>query len=246
MPIVLILLAACTVGGVKLDLDGDEETGGGGVDGIEDAEDLQSACEDEASSIQTQVFDVAFEATRGECAWGEDGNLEPIQGVLTARYEQTETLALEDIIVCDMAFHFAGEAQMEQRIVYDDNFIFLMNGLVLASSYRPWIEALESDGTFYSYDWSRIVGMENSFDAGIPTYCAGEDAGLATCDIPPPETRGPISLAFDLSITSELGYRAIDAGEAAFTFIATGDNDPDIDCAHDAFSLQVEVPYLVR
>ena len=27
-------------------------------------------------------------------------------------------------------------------------------------------------------------------------------------------------------------------------FVATGDNDPDIDCAHEAFSFRVEVPYL--
>ena len=63
-------------------------------------------------------------------------------------------------------------------------------------------------------------------------------------DIPPPETQGPISLSFDLDITSELSYRAIDEARAELGFIATGDNDPETDCSHREFFFDVEVPYL--
>ncbi len=211
---------------------------------IEDAEDVVDACEDNADAIVTETYRITFERTTGGCPWGTEGNLQPAQGVLTARVEQTEALELDDVLICDMEFAFAGEAGLEQDIVYDDNFFFVFNGVVLASSYRPWVEQLPAEDVFYLYDWDSIVGMENVFDNSIPTYCVGDDSDLAECDIPPPETHGPISLSFDLAITSELSFMAIDEGRSDFTFIATGDNDPDIDCSHDEFFFDVDVPQL--
>lgn len=235
MRLVLALLAplaACARGGVKpLEID--------------DADDVTAACEERADEIVTETFRIDFPATEGECAWGEDGNTGPTQGYLSARVEQTEALDLTKIVACDMDFDFAGEAGLEQDIVYDDNFFFLFNGIVLAASYRPWVEALPAEGIFRFYDWTTIVGMENLF-SGVPTYCLGDETDQADCDIPPPETQGPIALSFDLAITSELSFRAIDETRAEFGFVATGDNDPDIDCAHEAFFFEVTVPYLPR
>ena len=211
---------------------------------IEDAEDVQNACDENADSILTETFTVEFETTTGGCPWGQADNLDEQQGVLTARVEQIESLDLDEIIICDMEFNFAGEAGLEQDIEYDDNFLFIFNGVVLASSYKPWIEQLPQEDVFYHYDWSEIVGQPNEFDNSIPTYCVGEDTDLADCVIPPPETPGPISLSFDLSITSELSYSAIDESRAEFGFIATGDNDPQSDCSHDAFYFEVDLPYL--
>ena len=68
--------------------------------------------------------------------------------------------------------------------------------------------------------------------------------GRSECDIPPPETTGPIVLSFDTSLTSELSYRAIEAEAYDFTFIATGDNDADTDCAHETFFFEAEVSTL--
>jgi hypothetical protein len=211
---------------------------------IEDAEDVVQACEDMADQVVTEQFRIEFDGTTGGCPWGEDGNLWPTQGVLTARVEQQRSLELEDALICDMEFTFAGEAGLEQDIEYDDNFLFVFNDVVLASSYRPWVEQLEADGIYRLYDWDQIVGQENLFDESIPTYCVGDDSDLASCDIPPPETNGPISLSFDLSITSELSYRASEEDRRDFTFIATGDNDESIDCSHGAFYFDVDVPYL--
>ena len=230
------LLLACNKGGITPFDSGSETI-------IEDATDVRTACEERAAELVTETFVVEFPAIAGGCEWGVDGNLEQAQGVLTARVEQFETLALDNVVICDMAFDFSGEGGVEQRIIYDDNFIFVFNGVVLAGSYRPWVDALPADGIYRLYDWGSIAGMENLFDS-VPTYCLGEDSALAECDIPPPETQGPISLNFDLSITSELSYRAIDQDVVEFGFIATGDNDPSVDCAHQAFSFQVEVPYL--
>ena len=243
----LIVLSIPLVGCAgQLNVNDDDDTGGGidDVGDIEDSEDVLEACEEYADQILTETFRVEFPATHGGCPWGEDGNLGQQQGVLTARVEETESLDLEGLVVCDMDFAFAGEAGLEQDIVYDDNFIFVFNGVVLASSYRPWIDQLESEDVFRIYDWDRIVGLENDFSSSIPTYCVGEDTDLAECDIPPPETHGPISLSFELAITSELSFRAIDEQRSEFTFIATGDNDSQVDCSHDAFYFDVEVPYL--
>ncbi len=226
----LPLLAACAKGGVQ-PLE------------IEDAEDVQDACDERADQIVTETYRVEFPAIAGGCAWGQDGNLEPDNGYLTARVEQYERLDLEEVLICDMEFDFAGEAGLEQDIIYDDNFLFVFNGVVLASSYRPWIMELPAEDIFHIYDWDTIAGLENLFDS-IPTYCVGEETDLAECDIPPPETQGPISLSFDLSITSELSFRAIDEGVAEFGFIATGDNDSDVDCAHETFFFEVDVPHI--
>jgi hypothetical protein len=229
----LFALAACGKGGVPVVE----------FDDVQDAEGVAAACEEHADRIVTETFRVEFEATEGQCPWGRDDNLEPAQGRLTARVEQRETIDLEDIVVCDMDFDFAGEAGMEQDLVYDDNFFFLFNGVVLAASYRPWVELLPAEDILRFYDWSALVGQENLF-GDIPTYCLGDETDLADCEIPSPETLGPISLSFDLSITSTLSYRAIEEERLEFGFVATGDNDPSIDCAHDFFFFDVTLPYL--
>jgi hypothetical protein len=229
--LIALLLIGCNRGGVQ-PLE------------IEDAEDVRDACEEQADQLETETIRVTFAGTPGGCPWGDYGNLQPEDGVLTARVEQVEALELEDVVICDMAFDFAGEAGLEQDIIYDDNFMFVFNGVVLAGSYRPWIDRLPDEGVFKLYDWDTIVGMDNLFDNDIPTYCVGEDSDLADCDIPPPETQGPISLSFDLEITSELSYMAIDESRAEFTFVATGDNDPSTDCSHREFFFEVTVPHL--
>jgi hypothetical protein len=230
-----ILLPGCNKGGVNPFDSGETE--------IEDAQDVREACEERADELITQTYRVEFEAIAGGCAWGEDGNIGQEQGVLTARVEQVEALDLGPVVICDMGFDFSGEGGMVQRIVYDDNFLFVFNGVVLAGSYRPWVDALPAEDIFRIYDWDTIVGMENLFE-DVGTYCVGEDTDQAECDIPPPETQGPIELSFDLGITSELSYRAHDQGRVEFMFVATGDNDASVDCAHEAFSFEVEVPYL--
>ena len=226
----MLALTACNKGSVRLDLNS--------------AKDVQQACEDREDEIQTDTIRVTFEATTGGCAWEEDGNLAAQDGYLTARVEQTEGLGLgADQVVCDMDFAFAGDVGLEQDIVYDDNFLFTFNDVVLAASYGPWVEALPADGNLRIYDWESIAGLENLFDSSIPTYCLGAAAGLAECEIPPPETTGPIKLAFDTSVTSTLSYTAIDQDRFDFGFIATGDNDPTTDCSHETFYFDVTVPY---
>lgn len=212
---------------------------------ITSAADILKTCEDRASEIKTESVRIEFGTPEGDCGWGENGNLTEEDGTLTARIEQTESLGVpDDVLVCDMLFAFAGEAGLEQDIEYDDNFIFVFDGVVLASSYRPWIDLLETENDFPLYDWATIAGQDNAFDNNIPTFCLGEDQGMAECDIPPPETTGPIRISFDTELTAELSFRAIESQLYDFTFITTGDNDASTDCSHEPFFFDVEVPYL--
>jgi hypothetical protein len=234
----LIPLAACNFGKGSIDDDDDD-----GVD-IGDADDVADLC-DEAEP-ETITLTVEFPAPEPGCDWGEDGNLDPENAFVRARREQVDSLELpENAVICDVVFDFAGiNGGQGTPMVYDDNFFFLFNGVVLASSYQPLVEEFPlEDDLYYLYDWDSIVDRPFEFDNDIPTYCLGEDDGLASCDIPPPETNGIMSLSFESSVVNELAFRAIEAGAYDFTFVTVGDND-DTDCYHEDFAFDVEIPYV--
>lgn len=211
---------------------------------IESAEDVASVCERHTPTVET--FTLTFPADPPGCAWGEDGNLEMAQGVVTARAEQHLTLPLpEDAVVCDLTMSFEVDPGFEQVIYYDDNMFFTFNDVVLAASYGPMVDTLPKDGLFARWDWASLAGMPFDFDSATPTYCLGEAEGLSACDIPPPETNGPIALAFDPGLVNQLSFAALQAGTFDYAFVTIGDNDPDVDCYHDAFTIEVEAPYVV-
>lgn len=238
----LAITAACNSGSSALIND----TGDAGLsfDDIEDERDIETLCEEGSPETYTAV--VRFEALRGGCPFGEGDNLDEAQGYMTARIEQTAPIALPDqAVICDVAFDFqAVSGGQGTPMVYDDHFIFTFNDVVLASSYGPLVETLRSnDGVLYEYAWEDARGYEISFDDDIPTYCVGEDEGYASCDIPPPETRGLMSLQFEEAISSQLALQAIEQDRYEMTFITLGDNDTS-DCSHEDFAFEVEIPYV--
>jgi len=233
------LLAACGSGKGNIDDDDDD-----GVD-IGSADDVADLCEE--SEPETITLSVSFPAPGSGCAFGEDGNLPAENGYITARLEQTDVLELpEDAVICDVAFDFAGiNGGQGTPMVYDDHFIFAFNGVVLAASDADIVGLLPDDeGLYYSYDWEAVVGSTMAYN-NVPTYCLGEDAGLATCDIPQPETNGIMSLDFEPDVVNELAFRAIEAGAYEFSFVTMGDND-NSDCSHEDFEFEVEIPYVQR
>lgn len=243
--VLMMLLVACNSG--KSDTVGGEttDTGGTGDDvNLDDADDVEDLCNEQEP--ETLTFLIEFEALDGGCPFGEGDNLDDAQGVMTARIEQTESLSLpSSAVICDVTFDFQGVSGGEGTpMVYDDNFLFTFNDVVLAASYGPLVEDLPtSDGLFYEYDWSAVRGYEISFDDSIPTYCLGEADGLADCTIPPPETNGIMSLAFDGDVVNQLSLTAVRQDRYDFTFITLGDND-GTDCSHEEFAFEVEVPYV--
>lgn len=232
-----LLLAACGSGKGSVDDDDDD-----GID-IGDAGDVADLCEESEPEVVT--LSVSFPAPSSGCDFGEDGNWDAEQGYVTARLEQADALELpEDAVICDVAFDFAGiNGGQGTPMVYDDQFLFAFNGVVLAASDANLVGLLpDSEGLYYTYDWDAIVGADMAY-SDVPTYCLGEDAGLASCDIPQPETNGIMSLDFEPDVVNELAFRAIEAGAYEFSFVTMGDNDGS-DCYHEDFEFDVEIPYV--
>lgn len=225
--LLLLLPLACTPDKIQLD----------------DAADLADAC----AELEQQPLEsvVEFPTWRDGCAWGEDGNLDPAEGVFTARREEEASVEVPaSTAVCDLGLDFASpDGGTSTPMVYDDNFVLTFDGVVLATSYAPLIDMLPVVGGYPVWDWEAVAGQPLSFDAGIPTWCLGEDEGLADCTIPAPETMGNLSLAFDDAIVGDLGFLAFDQGVYTFAFITLGDNDTT-DCAHEDFAFTVTLPYV--
>jgi len=211
---------------------------------INSTDDIATACS-EGDPISV-TLEVEFPATDPDCPFGEGDNMDIENGVITARVEQFDSLELpEGVVVCDLAFDFQGITGGEGTpMVYDDNFWFTFDDVVLAGSYGPMVEEFDKDGNLPIYSWDSIVGYPFEFDDTIPTYCLGEADGSSDCDIPPPETNGVMSLSFDEDLVNELSLRAVQSERFDFSFITMGDNDPDRDCAHEYFAFTVEVPYV--
>ncbi len=218
--------------------------GTGGSLTLNSAEDVATLCA-EGDPITVSLL-VEFPATDPSCPFGEGDNLPEQDAVITARVEQQVELGLpEGAVVCGMAFDFQGISGGEGTpMVYDDNFFFTFNDVVLAASYGPMVDVFSTEGALPLYDWADIVGYGFQFDNSIPTWCLGEADGRSSCEIPPPETNGIMSLQFDSTLVDELSFRAVELNRFDFTFITMGDNDAGTDCAHEDFAFKVDVPYI--
>ncbi|MFT7519482.1 MAG: hypothetical protein ACI9MC_001624 [Kiritimatiellia bacterium] len=206
-------------------------------------EDIQNLCAERTPELHTAQ--IVFEADPPGCAWGEDGNLEPAQGQVTARAEQRVSVDLpDDVVICDLTFDFEADSGSDHNLYYDDNMFILYNDVVLAASYGPMVDLFETSDGLPIYNWESLAGYEFSFSS-TPTYCLGEAEGRADCQIPAPETGDPVSLSFEDDLIAELSVRAIQQGRYEYGFVTIGDNDPADDCFHEEFSFEVEVPYVV-
>lgn len=192
---------------------------------------------------ETVTLDVTFPAREPGCAWGDDDNRSPEQGVVTARAEETAALDLDGAI-CSLAFDFtesdAGDDDDDLLLRYDDGFLLTFGGAVLVASYAPLVEVFETDGLLRLYDWSRLVGFPFGFEEE-GTYCLGEAEGMSSCEVPPPERPGPLALSFGADVVSALAERAHAEDRYAFGFVTYGDNDPEVDCSHSELAFRVDV-----
>jgi len=235
----LALAVGCSSGEAET-----EDKGSGGSFNIDSTEDIAELC-DEGDPIAVTLT-VEFPATDPGCPWDTGDNLGIEQGVITARIEQAADLALpDDVVVCGMDYDFLVNGGEGTPMVYDDNFYFTFDDVLLATSYGPAVE----DGWFTEesglpiYSWDDLVGREFQHD-GVPSWCLGQDEGTSDCDIPPTETEGVMSLSFGTATVEELSLRAVQEGRFEFGFVTTGDNDTSQDCAHADFEFEVEVGYV--
>jgi hypothetical protein len=235
----LPLVAGCASG--KGSTEGEVDSGGPAAP--TSPEDIAELCDQGEPQVLARTL--SFPATERGCDWGEGGNLDRDDAHVSAREEQLAALALpEGAVICDMAFDFAGVNGGEGTpMEYDDNFFLAFNDVVLAASYKPLVDVLPVEDELYRvYSWGALAGQPFEFN-DTTSYCLGEDEGLASCDVPPPETRGLLQMAFAPEVANQLAFRAIAEGRAEFNFITIGDND-DTDCFHEEFAFEVEVPFV--
>ena len=233
LPAVLLLVVGCR-GTIDLN--------------VETPEDIAELCARYEPQIETVRVEVP--ANNETCAWGENGNIGPAQGMVTARDEAYATVDLpQDVVVCDLGFEFQVDPEVEPEMVYDDHMFFLFAGVVLASSSGDKVAELPTTSSGLSeWDWDSIVGQAFAFD-GQP-WCLGQEEGRSNCTIPSPDTRQPLLLDFDDDLVDELSLRARQEERYEFGFVVFGDNDTVSDgqgggdCTHDAFSFDVDVPYI--
>lgn len=218
---------------------------GGSVDlGIESAEDIAQLCaENEPEDV---LVTVSFDEQPGPCTFGAFGNQDEENGVFTARIESQASLELpEGAVICDLEFDFEGiDGGQAQDMEYDDNFLLVFGGAVLATSYAPLIDAFETSDDLPIYDWDAMVGHEMLF-SDIDTWCLGEAEGDSDCTIPPPETEGTLELEFGGELVDRLAYQSLQTDNTDFLFVATGDND-GTDCSHRDFDFTVNVPVVMQ
>jgi hypothetical protein len=232
-------------GGTDRDGGTDLEDGGdGGRRPIPDSpEAVRATCDEGPILVDEQVVD--FPAIQVGCPWGNFGNVFPVNLRATARRSQIQPLSLPGgAVICGFSLDFLPEEGADQPFLqYDDNFVLLFGDVVLAASDRSMVERLDRVGDLPIWDWNRVVDERMRFGDAVP-FCLGEDEGLAPiCEIPQTETRGPIRFRFADELVDQLSFRAIERGDFQFEFVAIGDDNPEIDCAHEAFSFRVDTRY---
>ena len=214
------------------------------VDRLKDVEDVVAACERYEAETATVIVDVP--AMTEACDWDDPDSIHPKAGHFTARSEQVIPLDLPaDAVICDMTLDMRGpDTEDPQDLIYDDQFFFTFDDVVLAASFGKAVEYMHSRGLLHFYDWQDIVGVQYAWVADWSSYCLGEDEGRADCTIPATQLKGPIYLDYDPDIVALLALEAVRQDRKDFGFVVVGDAD-DTDCQHDAFSFAVTVPYLL-
>lgn len=202
---------------------------------LADAEELAAYCEDATTEQVTYTID--FGEVGPGCAWGEDGNGEPTQGVMSARFELEEVLDVgEDNIICGVDLDFSGMSSDEVR--YDDHFFLTFAGGVIATSNGTFIEHLdEDDNSIPVWDWDNIVGTEMPVSERGWCLNSWGDGGT-DCEIPESDQLGELTIDFDDDAVERMGYRAWEEQTVSFGLVTTGDND-DSDCYLSDMSFEV-------
>lgn len=181
-----------------------------------------------------------------------DGNLTEKNDYLRARYEQ-KSAALNvpaNAVVCS-----AEIKAVKQQFYYDDIFYFTFNDIVLASSLKRSNASLDSatyqvDGqsvAFHKYDWSKITAANTDFknvNSVADDYCVGGAQGMGQCTWPLSQQSGFVEMAWLPEIMVPVSLFATSPAQK-FGFVVTGDNDPDDDCYHEDFDLNVKVEYFL-
>lgn len=184
-----------------------------------------------ANALQTKIITVNFNSIN-DCKWSQGGNLEKKNGYIQARYEEPVNLDIPSgATLCDLEMDFP-----EQPFTYDDHVILTLNDRILMNTGSDMHKYLNSDGSGYIYDWSKLAGK--SQDVGeTKLYCNGN----STCNVPNTEQNGKILIDIPKSTIQQIVTMAPQSVNQ-IKMITTGDNDAG-DCNHTPISFTVKASY---
>lgn len=186
------------------------------------------------------------------CSWNKNGNIGVNNGYITARYEQNRPIAIPaGATLCNVDFEF-----VTQAMKYDDDFFFLVNGLIVATNNDYWQTNYLSHQPLAigggqvldtsSFAWSPLVGHGNATRANLAAgkdFCLGSKEGLSSCSWPVTEIAGKISMSIAPKIVTALGLASAGGG-LDVAFVTSGDDDITKDCQHEPLSMRLKVRYI--
>lgn len=159
-----------------------------------------------------------------KCEFGIGDNLSILDRFFRARREQPVNFNLPSgATLCGMDFSFPS-----QKIHFDDEFLFLLNDVIVASSY-------DFSGDFEQllgmnvFDWQKIAGKDwtnsNARAARQTPFCEGMNSGQSSCSWPATDTTGTIRMQFKPEVFQKIFALNPTRSAQEFKLVVTGDND---------------------
>jgi hypothetical protein len=182
--------------------------------------------------LSSEVLRLDFPPMQGQCNW-DIGEQEG--GYMMGYDEQLLELPIKTSwVLCSMAFNLSKE-----DLYYDDYMTLMFNKRVLLGT-TGIVDMLEEDELGLPiYDWSRL---QRKKPQGSST-CLN---GATKCDLTSTQQSGSIVLEMNTETNLKLMTHALKAGRYDLEIVTTGDNDPNIDCAHTGVPLDVSIKYYVK
>jgi hypothetical protein len=218
---------------------------GAGTAEEEQIHEIEAKCN--AGPIQHLTKQINFpsnlNASSTVCQWDEDSNGDFVMedSRVMARNEQTQSFQLPaGATLCEVSFNISN-----QTFEYDDMFFLNFNDVILVSA-ASFFNGFSQWQGLDTYDWSvfnRTYWPDN-YNNNSHIYCAGQSQGLGSCTVPITETTGDFDLSFDKSLIQRIGMRG--GSQHSFKLVVTGDNNPNVDCRHEALSFSIDASYVTN
>lgn len=186
---------------------------------------------------QTKVHEVVFPARNEGCFWGQEGNLDPFDGIVHARSEEIVSLNLNEAeTLCSIRLESPA-----QEIIFDDELFLTFNDAILLSSYNYNAHFSLRDG-LYIYSWEAMIGGFNPGPySSSESYCVGDGNSVASiCEIPVTDTIGRFFIDVVNEEAEKLSLLSKQQKRADIGLIVTGDDD-EKDCSHSEIRVSIEL-----
>lgn len=183
-------------------------------------------------ALTSEVIRLDFPEMKGQCKW-DIGEQEG--GSMMGYDEQLLKLPVDSSwVLCSMAV-----SSNKEKLYYDDYIALMFNKRVLLGT-RGIVDMLEKDKFGLPiYDWSRL---QRKRPQGSKTCLDG----ATKCALTGTQQSGSLALEMDTDTNLKLMSHALELGRYDFEIVATGDNNPDIDCAHTGIPLDITIKYYVK